>query len=188
MRFSSDIFVPKTQKDIKYAEQCKIAYLLVKEYFVKVRKLQTTPELRFIKGRKKEFTGLAVTTAFLEIRSRDIFLLVNKTTSEYDIIQTIATLCHEMIHYEQILQGRLVPCKESRGFVWADDNTRNDKISYWDAPWEKEARSLEYELAEKVWAYNLDLLNAREIISSARIDKLKELFKSYKDRHQFIEV
>ena len=55
----------------------------------------------------------------------------------------ISTLAHEMVHVKQFALGELSPNLTK----WKSRNNVSN-IEYWDQPWEKEARRLQYRLVE----------------------------------------
>jgi hypothetical protein len=55
----------------------------------------------------------------------------------------IVALAHEMVHAKQFARDEL-----DFGLTRWKSNRYCDKIKYWDQPWEKEARKLQYKLVE----------------------------------------
>ena len=54
----------------------------------------------------------------------------------------LVNLAHEMVHVKQFAREEMDTC----GFRWKSRDFTNTE--YWDQPWEKEARRLQYRLAE----------------------------------------
>lgn len=55
----------------------------------------------------------------------------------------LSNLAHEMVHVKQFAMGELDP-----GLTRWKSNRYAGNIEYWDQPWEKEARKLQYIMAE----------------------------------------
>lgn len=70
----------------------------------------------------------------------------NKRTFNIDVClfgNWLATLAHEMVHVKQFARGEL-----SLDMKTWKNRKDCDKIDYWEQPWEKEARRLQYKMAE----------------------------------------
>ena len=62
----------------------------------------------------------------------------------------LATLAHEFVHLKQFVKGELYDYEDG-SVKWKSKVYRDGKVSYEDAPWEKEAYRLEYKLYEEFW-------------------------------------
>jgi hypothetical protein len=62
---------------------------------------------------------------------------------------TLIVLAHEMVHVKQYAKGELKDLLRTNMVRYLGELYDDEKISYWNHPWEIEARSLEVELYNK---------------------------------------
>lgn len=87
------------------------------------------------------------------------------------INEVILTICHEFIHYKQVISGKL--CYYSGKLYFKDESFTMDDIrnlDYYNLPWEKEAFENQYDYYIK-YVYEMDKDILRKFNSTTNWDK-----------------
>jgi len=72
------------------------------------------------------------------------------SSKDHLIQDMLIWLAHEFVHLKQFVKGELYDYEDG-SVKWKSKVYRDGKVSYEDAPWEKEAYRLEYKLYEEFW-------------------------------------
>lgn len=83
----------------------------------------------------------AILQGFPEMKKYVLYL--KKNIGSLELLEII---CHEMVHLKQYYSGDL----RLNGTIFTWKGQKYEDISYWDRPWEKEARTEQYKIEKEV--------------------------------------
>ena len=125
-----------------YNMEVIIKLILTKIFNIKNIQLNVyTDDKTVSKFDTKDLEMSAILDGHPQIKTYTLFL--RSTIRYYDLLPII---CHEMVHLKQYHEGRL-ELKDTT-FYWNHIPYKN--VSYWNRPWEQEARSKQYEIEKQV--------------------------------------
>ena len=83
---------------------------------------------------------------------RDFLITV---TNKFSTLRTLVIIAHEMVHVKQYAKRELTTCGKTNLSKWIGIPVDDEKMSYWDLPWEIEAHGREKGLVYQ-WAQERD--------------------------------
>ena len=92
--------------------------------------------LNFQKFKKKSEFSAFCDWEYDNNRPRDFIITVNKNLNKKRMLIAIA---HEMVHVKQFAKGELKDYVKSSKSKWCGKIYDNNKLDYWDQPWEIDA-------------------------------------------------
>lgn len=81
-------------------------------------------------------------------------------TNRFEILRTLIIVAHEMVHVKQHAKSELSYCSRTQLPKWQGVHVDDEKINYWDLPWEIEAHGREKGLVYQ-WAQDKDHTDKR---------------------------
>ena len=90
---------------------------------------------------EKDHLGSTEITDYEDRLPRKFLILLDPKSPR---TSTIKTLAHELVHVKQFARGEMVDLVRTKHIKWNKQYIDQDKVDYWDLPWEIEAFGREY--------------------------------------------
>lgn len=123
-----------TSQELKYAAEW-MSRLIMSSQLIKNIKVTIS-----FKG-ERGFLGSTEITDYDDQKPRRFLIQLDPKSSRNS---TLKTLAHELVHVKQFARGEMVDLIRSPHVKWNKQYVDQDKLDYWDLPWEIEAFGREY--------------------------------------------